>query len=255
MRTDEEVAGHAMMEPPNFIPGFGSSSPNEVDHLVMPYRETGVLMGERPIEPECMDLNGENLLAMGIMETVHWQYLGSDDSFKAIHMSQPSKCNLVSLVFDPTGCFLAAAFKDRVIRVYDLQAGRLCGRTAKLPLTEDVTALHWSGNLLAIGAMSGGLYLQDMKRSGRTLSCMEPMAGSTRWSLCQAPPRIRHIPPTMSLKWSRDGSQLASAVFGREIQVIDPRKLGLPMLFLDHPGIVNCMDWSPHHGKKTGLRR
>jgi cell division cycle protein 20 (cofactor of APC complex) len=174
-----------------------------------------------------------NTLAVGLGASV---FLFDGESCKVSQLVELQEPNsyITSVSWSSVSGHLAVGTSDSVIQIWDVEAEKLVRRLTGH--TSRVGALAWRGSQLSSGSRSGQLLHQDVN-STSTLASIQA-----------------HSQELCGLKWSADGSYLASGGNDNILKIWNLNQSHFPKhVFSQHKAAVKALAWCPYEGHSNIL--
>ena len=171
-----------------------------------------------------LDWSSSNILAVGLGNSV---YLWNATTSSVNRLSGYRDQYVCSLNWNSAGTHLAIGTLSGTVEVWDVESNK------KVFTNNDhvnrVACLAWSGTSLASGSRDRSIMLFDVRDSSKCATLSS------------------HSQEVCGLKYSLDGSQLASGGNDNKLFVWDPIRKSQPLLrFTKHTAAVKAIAWSPH---------
>lgn len=168
--------------------------------------------------------SSRNLLAVALRNSVYlWNPVDA-----SVHQFLGGSLYVSSVSFSGSGQYLAVGMSDGDVLVYDGAVPKLI-RTLR-GSTERVSALSWNGRVLTTGNRRGDIFHFDGRARRPLISQLS-----------------HHVGEVCGLKWSPDGSQLASGGNDNLCCIWESPSTVQPLRVLDsHVAAVKALTWSPH---------
>jgi len=168
-----------------------------------------------------------NTLAVGLGSSV---FLFDGDSCKVSQLVElEAQQYITSVSWSSVSGHLAVGTSDSTVQIWDVEAEKLVRRLTGH--TSRVGALAWRGSQLSSGSRTGLLLNQDVN-STSTLATIQA-----------------HSQELCGLKWSTDGSYLASGGNDNTLKVWNLNQSNDPKyVFRQHSAAVKAVAWCPYEG-------
>lgn len=171
-----------------------------------------------------LDWSCTDNLVVGLNKSV---YLWSAASAAVTKLCEHRNDQITSVNWTADGNYLAAGCDSGAVHVYDAHVGRVIrrieGHTAR------VGSLAWNGLLLSSGSRDRSVLHRDLRA---------PDAFTAKLS--------GHKQEVCGLKWSPDGSQLASGGNDNKLILWSAESTQPIAKFSEHKAAVKALAWSPH---------
>eukprot|EP01120_Amphizonella_sp_Union-15-10_P015553 TRINITY_DN8032_c0_g1_i3.p1 TRINITY_DN8032_c0_g1~~TRINITY_DN8032_c0_g1_i3.p1 ORF type:complete len:473 (+),score=91.49 TRINITY_DN8032_c0_g1_i3:54-1421(+) len=173
-----------------------------------------------------LDWSKENLLAVGLGQSLYiWN--GNDSSvYQMMSLDEPENY-ITSVNWSPTGSHLALGTNYQETQLWDISRKRIVrsfrGHTGR------VSSLAWNGHILSTGSRDSLIMNNDLRIPNSLISVLEG-----------------HTQEVCGLKWSVDGSKLASGGNDNLLNIWDPSRSEESLFRFDHhQAAVKALAWSP----------
>ncbi|KAJ3364210.1 Fizzy- protein [Allomyces arbusculus] len=174
-----------------------------------------------------LDWGQQNILAVGLGSCV---YLWNADTASVSKLCDLAPADSVTAVqWNPRGNMLSIGTHRGKLQQWDVvKQSLVCTTDAH---TARLGAIHWTHGAVTTGSRDRTVAHWDMRRPSDT-----PLA------------RLQaHRQEVCGLRWSPDGTALASGGNDNKLYLYDARKLADPMIkYTEHTAAVKALAWSPH---------
>ncbi len=172
-----------------------------------------------------VDWSAQNVLAVGLGSSVYTWSAFTSTVTKLCDVGEEN-C-VTSVAWTQRGSYLVVGTNTGDVQLWDAtrcqKVRTMSGHKAR------VGCMHWNGRILATGSKDHSIYLRDARAP-------EPWISHLR----------AHRQEVCGLKWSIDGTQLASGGNDNVLYIWNAQA-GSPVAeFTDHKAAVKAVDWSPH---------
>eukprot|EP01135_Chromosphaera_perkinsii_P003323 Nk52_evm23s240 gene=Nk52_evmTU23s240 len=174
-----------------------------------------------------LDWSATNLLAVALGNSVYlWN--SKDGSIHHLLENEAEDNSVTSLSWIKDGSYLAVGNNDCEVQLWDVEKAKqvrsLKGHDSR------VGALAWNDHILSSGSRDGSILNSDVRARTHAVQWLEG-----------------HTQEVCGLKWSPDGTQLASGGNDNLVNVWDANKAKARYTFDDHIAAVKALDWCPWH--------
>jgi cell division cycle protein 20 (cofactor of APC complex) len=188
-----------------------------------------------------LDWSKNNLLAVALGSSVYVWNVPTGDITKLVN-GEGSDNTITSVSWMQEGNVLAVGSNDCVVSLYDFETQKKM-RTMKGMHETRVGALAWNRHILSSGSRSGSIVHHDVRVQQHVVSRLEG-----------------HEQEVCGLKWSADGTQLASGGNDNVVKIWDLNTQGGSanaekprFVFNDHCAAVKALAWCPWNGQSNLL--
>jgi len=175
-----------------------------------------------------VDWSSSNWLGVGLGTCVYLWSASTSEVNRLCDLAE-SDDSVTSVCWNQKGSLVAVGTQTGQVQLWDVTTSKkirtLPGHTAR------VGALAWNGDLLSSGSRDRFIYQRDIRAPG---SASERTLVSHRQEVC-------------GLKWSPDGTLLASGGNDNRLYIWDSGCLAPVQVYSDHVAAVKAIAWSPHH--------
>lgn len=172
-----------------------------------------------------LDWSSSNLVGIALEKSAFvWNPVNSE-SHKLFSLQEPHSY-IASLSFSGTGQFLAIGSNDQLVRIWDIETNRMV-RSLRGHLGR-VVSLSWNDQILSSGARDGLINSHDVRMANSKVFTYEG-----------------HTNEVCGLKWSPDGTQLASGSNDNTLQIWLPSYAKPLYKFDQHIAAVKAVSWCP----------
>jgi cell division cycle protein 20 (cofactor of APC complex) len=188
-----------------------------------------------------LDWSKNNLLSVALGTSVYVWNVPTGDITKLVN-GEGSENPITSVSWMQEGNVLAVGGNDSVVTLYDFETQKKM-RTMKGMHDSRVSALAWNRHILSSASRSGSIIHHDVRMQQHVVSRLEG-----------------HSQEVCGLKWSADGSQLASGGNDNVVKIWDLNTQGgsancerARFTFTDHCAAVKALAWCPWSGQSNLL--
>ncbi|GJJ68516.1 cell division cycle 20-like protein 1, cofactor of APC complex [Entomortierella parvispora] len=172
-----------------------------------------------------VDWSSQNVLGVGLGSCVYlWSAMTSSVNLLCDLGANDS---VTSISWVSSGAHLAIGTEGGAVQLWDVQASQrirtMTGHTGR------VGALAWNDHTLTSGSRDRNIYHRDVRAPGMWQHKL-----------------VGHDREVCGLKWSNNGSQLASGGNDNRLMVWGQGSTTPTFTFHDHTAAVKAIDWSPH---------
>eukprot|EP01113_Clastostelium_recurvatum_P018882 TRINITY_DN22254_c0_g1_i1.p1 TRINITY_DN22254_c0_g1~~TRINITY_DN22254_c0_g1_i1.p1 ORF type:complete len:487 (+),score=123.40 TRINITY_DN22254_c0_g1_i1:102-1463(+) len=175
-----------------------------------------------------LDWSSQNTVAIALRKSIYLWNAGSGEISHLMELPDADDC-VTSLSWMANGSHLAVGTNHCAVQLWDVERGRrmrdMKGHTGR------VGALAWNGAMLSSGSRDTHIFNHDVRAAQHLVSSLE-----------------HHTQEVCGLKWSHDGSQLASGGNDNQLNIwnVDSQDQSAPAFSLtDHTAAVRALAWCP----------
>ena len=192
-----------------------------------PYKELNVGKLLDDFYLNILDWSSKNLIAIGCTYSVQIFNNNNSQFSKLFEYGNHSSNKYVSsLIWNESGDKLAVGNSDGYVEIYDINRNKIISSFNSH--VERVGVVAWNGNIISSGSKDCSIVNRDL-RSKTTIRKF-----------------LGHKQEICGLKWSFDGSQLASGSNDNLLMVWNLNNTKPIMAKNDHIAAVKALAWSPH---------
>lgn len=176
-----------------------------------------------------LDWSSTNLVAVALGDSVFVWNAFTGESRKLFSLDDDGSdpgCYVASLAFSGNGQYLAVGTDDRLVKIWDIQAERMV-RSVPGHLGR-IVSLSWNDQLLSSGARDSLINTHDVRLANSRIFTFEG-----------------HTNEVCGLKWSPDGTQLASGSNDNALNVWTLASPSPLFKFDQHNAAVKAISWCP----------
>ncbi|ORZ08367.1 WD40-repeat-containing domain protein [Absidia repens] len=180
-----------------------------------------------------LDWSCQNVVAIGLDQSV---YLWNADNGTIQPLNYSGDESITSLSWSADGNYLALGIESGDTQIWDVEANSklrsMTGRQCR------VGVLSWEKHIVSSGAKDGSIWNHDVRMAKHKTAEL-----------------LKHEDEVCGLKWSPDGTHLASGGNDNLVCVWDARSTSAPKFCKDiHRGAIKALAWCPwnHHVLATG---
>ena len=170
-----------------------------------------------------VDWSSNNILAVGLSNSV---YVWSACTSKVSKLTE-SQESITSIAWNSIGNTLAVGLNNGELQLWDYNHSKLI--RSMLGHTARVSSCSWKGQTLSTGSRDRSILVRDPRVNDDFTSKL-----------------IGHKQEVCGLKWSFDGTQLASGGNDNKLFLWDEHSTSPLAKFSDHQAAVKAIGWSPH---------
>jgi cell division cycle protein 20 (cofactor of APC complex) len=172
-----------------------------------------------------LDWNVNNVVCIALSSTVYLWNASTGESSELMHTGDENNI-VTSLSFSKQGNILAIGTNDSQVQIWDIERKALL-RTM-LGHSSRVGSLDWNGYLLSSGSRDSLIFNHDVRISDHIVQTLE-----------------KHSQEVCGLKWSLDGTQLASGGNDNTLNIWRLNQLEPQFTFDHHTAAVKALAWCP----------
>jgi len=173
-----------------------------------------------------LDWNKDNLLAVALKDTVYLWNAGTGCIKRLVQTEDPENI-ITSVSFSADGSYISVGTAMAEVQIWDVEHERevrtMGGHMAR------VSALSWNAHLVSSGSRDSLIINHDIRVARHHVSTME-----------------HHTQEVCGLRWSPDGTQLASGSNDNLLNIWDLQTPNAPRYtFNQHNAAVKALAWCP----------
>lgn len=172
-----------------------------------------------------LDWSSTNLVSVALGRSVFLWNASNGEITKPFSLKEPHSY-VASNSFSDSGQYLAVGTHDQLVKIWDIESGKMVrslrGHSGR------VGSLSWNNHLLSSGARDGLINNHDVRIANSKVMTFQG-----------------HVSEVCGLKWSPDGTQLASGGNDNILHIWTPDKPKPLYRFDQHTAAVKALSWCP----------
>ncbi|PRP82396.1 hypothetical protein PROFUN_10172 [Planoprotostelium fungivorum] len=173
-----------------------------------------------------LDWSHENVVAIGLGNAVYLWNATTGASSELFHTEEEAN-PVTSLAFSKEGSYIAVGLHNSSTEIWDVQS---CQRLRTMNgHTQRISSLDWNNFVLSSGSRDSTIVNHDVRITNHAVSVLSG-----------------HTQEVCGLKWSTDGTQLASGSNDNLLHIWSPGTTTSPVFSFDHHhAAVKALAWCP----------
>lgn len=172
-----------------------------------------------------LDWSSSNIVGIALGKSVFVWNAANGESEKLFTLQEPHSY-VASISFSGSGQYMAVGTHDQLVKIWDVEAGRMVrslrGHNGR------VGSLSWNDQLLSSGARDGLINTHDVRMESSKIMVFQG-----------------HTNEVCGLKWSPDGTQLASGGNDNTLHIWSQSSTKALYRFDQHSAAVKALSWCP----------
>lgn len=172
-----------------------------------------------------LDWSSSNIVGVALGDSVYVWNVSNGESSHLCSLKEPHSY-VASITFSGTGQYMAVGTHDQLVKIWDVESGKMIrtihGHTGR------VGSLSWNDQMLSSGARDGLINTHDVRIQESKIASFQG-----------------HTNEVCGLKWSPDGTQLASGGNDNSLQIWSMASTKPIYRFDQHLAAVKALSWCP----------